>query len=61
MFHQLFTPAHVAIECLVIHTLLKGLQDSLGAHKDEKWCAGKWVDVILDTLLYATAGRRSNV
>jgi hypothetical protein len=55
-----FTPEHIAIELLILNILLKGFQDSLGVHKAEPW-KDKWLNVIVETLLYATAGRRTNV
>lgn len=55
-----FTPEHVAIGLLVLNMFLKGFQDALGKHKDEKG-GSKWLNVFLDTGIYMTAGRRPNV
>ena len=50
------TPAHLTLILLVCHTFLKGFHDAWDANKDRKG-ADKTVAVILDTLLYVTAGR----
>jgi hypothetical protein len=53
-----FTPEHIALLLLITNTFLKGLHDAWDANKDKKG-TDKVVSIILDTLLYATAGKRA--
>jgi hypothetical protein len=50
------TPAHSIIILLVLNTFLKGFRDAWGVHKDEKGI-NKWINIILDTLIYWTGQR----
>ena len=59
MIKWISTPAHLTIILLVLHTFLKGFQDALALHKNEKG-GEKWFNVVIDTLLYCTAGKRAS-